>query len=113
MRSDKLNITYIADSIHQIQIYTQDGREAFMQTRIIQDAVIRNFLVIGEAIKNISTDLKSAHPDVSWRSVAGFRDVLIHNYIHVNLDLVWDIIEIDLPSFKIQIEAILQELEQR
>ena len=112
MKDDKLYLIHIAERIGQIESYTQSGRDAFMQTRMIQDAVIRNFEVIGEATKRISEDLKLAYPDVSWREMVGFRDVLIHNYINVNLNVVWDIIERDLPQLKRKVEAILQELRE-
>lgn len=110
MRDDRLNMTYITDCISQIQTYTRDGKSTFVQTRMIQDAVIRNFEVLGEATKNLSDNLKLAYPDVPWRKMAGFRDVLIHNYINVDLELVWEIIQVDLADLKPKIEAIVQTL---
>ena len=81
-----------------------------MQTPMIQDAVVRNFEIIGEATKRLSQDLKQAYPDIRWQQITGFRDVLIHNYVRVDLDEVWGIIERDLPSLKAKIKVILQEL---
>jgi uncharacterized protein with HEPN domain len=81
-----------------------------MKASMIQDAVIRNFEVMGEAAKRVSEDVRQAHPKVPWRRVAGFRDFLIHDYLKVNLSRVWEIIECDLPELKSQIEVILQEL---
>jgi len=68
--------------------YTCDGKEVFLQTVIIQDAVIRNFEVIGEASKRLSPEIRVAYSDVSWQQIAGFRDVLIHDYLKVNLNRV-------------------------
>ncbi|MBI3961810.1 MAG: DUF86 domain-containing protein [Deinococcus sp.] len=110
MKDDQLYLLHIAQCIQRIESYTQDGRAAFMASSLTQDAVIRNLEIIGEATKRISQDLKQAYPDVPWRRVAGLRDVLIHNYIRVDLDEVWNVMEADLPGLKSKIEAILQEL---
>lgn len=108
MTDDGLNITCIAECIARIEEYTSAGQEAFETTRMIQDAVVRNFQVIGDATKNLSSDLKQAYPDVPWRRMAGFRDVLVHDYLRIDFNLVWEIIEIELPRFKPQILEILQ-----
>ncbi|MBE8989219.1 DUF86 domain-containing protein [Nostoc sp. LEGE 12450] len=80
--------------------YTQDGKEAFLQTTIIQDAVIRNFEIIGEATKRLSSEIRAAYPDVPWQQVAGFRDILIHDYLKVNLNRVLGVVEQNLPPLK-------------
>ncbi|WP_339384034.1 HepT-like ribonuclease domain-containing protein [Fischerella sp. FACHB-380] len=79
---------------------------------MIQDAVIRNFEIIGEATKRLSAEIRAADPDVPWQQVAGFRDVLIHDYLKVNLNRVWGVIEQNLPQLKATVEAILQELRE-
>lgn len=110
MKDNKLYLINIAEGIRRIEAYTRDGQRAFMQSPMIQDAVIRNFEVIGEAAKRVSDEFKPGHPDVPWRRVAGFRDVLIHDYMGVDLNEVWNIVERDLSNLKREIEAILQEL---
>lgn len=110
MRDDRVNIAFIAECIRKIESYTQCGKDNFMQTPMIQDAVVRNFEVIGEATKNLSADLRLSYPDVPWRKMAGFRDVLIHNYINVDLEIVWEIVEAELPPLQNDIETILSQL---
>ena len=107
MKDDRLYLIHISESIGRIETYAKDGRAAFLQSPLIQDAVIRNFEIIGEAAKQLSPKLKQAHPNVPWRSVAGFRDVLIHQYTGVDLDEVWNIVEHALPDLRRQIDAIL------
>jgi uncharacterized protein with HEPN domain len=79
-----------------------------MQNKMIQDAVIRNFEIIREATKRLSPELRSKYSDIPWQQMAGLRDVLIHDYLKVNLNLVWQIIEQNLSNLKTQITAILQ-----
>jgi uncharacterized protein with HEPN domain len=73
---------------------------------------MRNFEVIGEAVKQLSPDLRDQYADVEWRRVAGFRDVLIHNYMGVDLDEVWNVIEKDLPRLKRTVKAMLEDVDR-
>jgi uncharacterized protein with HEPN domain len=80
-----------------------------MNSKVTQDAVIRNLEIIGEATKRISTDLRHQNPDIAWREMAGMRDVLIHDYFGVDLKIVWNVVEYELPKIKIKINPLLRE----
>ena len=107
MNSDEVYLRHILDAIEKIVRFTADGRAAFDADDKTQDAVIRNFEVIGEAVKNLSSGLKNNHPKIEWTKIAGMRDKLIHHYFGVKLDIVWDTVTSVLPDFKASIVAII------
>lgn len=73
------------------------------------DSTLRRIEVIGEAVKNISPELKAQYPDVEWKGIIGTRDKLIHAYFKVDMDIVWDVVENELPKLKEQINSIMNE----
>ena len=108
MKDDKLYLIHISECIHRIESYTQNGKAHFIESRMEQDAVTRNFEIIGEAVKKVSEKFKQSHPEIPWKRIAGLRDVLIHDYMGVDFEEVWRIIEQYLPDLKIKIEAFLK-----
>ena len=110
MADDRVYLEDILERFQRIETYTQSGRDAFLQSVLIQDGVIRSFEVMGEAVKHLSPTLRQKHPEVPWRQMAGFRDVLIHNYMGLDLEEVWNAVERDLPDLKLKIERVLQKL---
>lgn len=88
MKRDVAYLSHIRDAARRIQDYTRDGQEAFMASTLIQDAVIRNLEIIGEATKALSPVFRKQHPNIPWSSMAGMRDVLIHGYMGVDLKIV-------------------------
>jgi uncharacterized protein with HEPN domain len=101
-------LEHIRDAIRRIEKYTADGEDAFFADEMKQDAVVRNLEIMGQAAKNLSLEFKGGHPEVPWKQMAGTRDKIIHEYFGVNWDLVWDIVERELPPLKRQIESLLQ-----
>lgn len=110
MKDDRLYIIHILERIHKIEEYTNGGYQDFIASSLQQDAVIRNLEVIGEAVRNISDRLKQAYPDVPWRRIAGLRDLLIHRYMGVDVQEVWNIVEKDIPELKEAVRRIDDEI---
>ena len=82
--------------------------EAFLADTRTQDAVVRNLEIIGEATKNLSTELRAQHPDMPWKGMASVRDRLIHHYFGVNLDVVWHIVTTELPDVASRIHEMIR-----
>lgn len=107
MKSDLPYLGHIADSLDAIESYVAGGRDTFMTQRLIQDAVIRNFEIIGEAASRLSAAGREGSDD-TWRKVIAFRNRLIHGYWSVDLLLVWDVIQNDLPTLKREVARLLR-----
>lgn len=113
MKRDKIFLKHIIENISLIEKSLQGIRkEDFFKDRDKQDANLRRLEIIGEAVKNISKELKTNYSSIPWRSIAGTRDKLIHEYFGVDLEITWSIIKKDLPLLKKEIEKILKKLEK-
>ena len=108
MKDQQVYLSDILERIRRIELFTVDGHEAFNQSLVIQDAVIRSFEVIGEAVKRLSPDLTQRYTEIPWRQIAGFRDVPIHDYGDVDLDEVWEVIDKNIPALKQAVEELLK-----
>lgn len=111
MRDDRIHILHILDCVRRIEAYCQNGEEAFRASELIQDAVLRNLQTLSESTQRISDHLKSLHPEVDWRAIAGFRNVLVHDYLGISLERVWGIVSVHLRVLGSQMEAIRRETD--
>jgi len=100
-------MAHITDAIQQIFAYTEGmDYSEFRTVRMAQDAVIRQFEIIGEAAKNLSAEFRSRNDSIPWKDLAGFRDKLIHQYFGVDLATVWRSVEDDLPVLMEELRKI-------
>jgi uncharacterized protein with HEPN domain len=110
MKDDRLYLVHVLECIDRIERYTTEGKEAFLADERTQDAVLRNLQVLSESTQRLSEDLKAAHPEVDWRGISGLRNVLVHDYLGINLIRVWEIVEGDLSELKESIHNIFLDL---
>ena len=109
-RDPKLYLDDIYDSARKILEYTKSlSPEDFTKSDMVFDAVIRNFEIIGEASRSIPSDLKAKYPSIEWTKLAGFRNILIHEYFGIDRDILWDVISNHLPLLIREIQRILEQ----
>ena len=110
MKDDKLYLEHILEAIDKVKKYTaQVVYDEFVANEMMGDAVVRQFEIIGEACSNLSIDFRQQHPEISYRDIIDMRNVLIHNYTGVNLKIVWETCQKDLPKLRPLIETALND----
>ena len=108
MRDDTERLRDILEAIERLEKYANQGKTMFEQQELIQTWVIYHLQIIGEAARAISQEFKARHNEISWRDASDLRNLIIHEYFRVNLDIIWDIVQNDIPPLKQQIEEILE-----
>lgn len=113
MEKSIVRIKHILEAITRIEFITNSiNFDQFFEDWIKQDAAIKNFQVIGEATKNLDEEIISKYPEVAWRQAKGMRNIVVHEYFGINIEYLWNTIQENLPTFKTQIEQILNDLEK-
>ncbi len=106
MKDDAVYLRHILECIRRAEENTSAGYDAFMGSHTLQDAVLRNLQTMAESTQRLSDDAKSAHPNVDWRAISGFRNVLVHNYLGIDLEQIWAAIQRDMPVLKTAVEEL-------
>ena len=110
-RGDAFYLKAMLQALESLAGYSSVGRQAFMGDTMRQDATICRLAVLGEAAKHISDELRKKNTDVPWRYMTGLRDILVHDYFGVDLDMLWGILEIDLPPLRTQLASIYESIQ--
>lgn len=113
MKDGTVYLRHIADALVRIAEYVPKEKQAFLDDTQCQDAVMRNLGVIGEAVKKLPPSIRAQRPEVHWKDIAGMRDRLIHDYVSVDIELVWDTVQRDLPILRAAIIALLDKGESQ
>jgi len=107
MKEDSVYLNHILDCIANIEEDTVQGHERFMASRTHRDAVLRNLQVMAESTQCLSDELKATQPEIEWREIAAFRNILVHDYLGIDLETIWEITQRDIPRLKRAIITIL------
>ena len=113
MKDDRVYLRHILRCIARIDEYTVEGRDTFVASALVQDGVIRNLQILAESSRRLGDAVKARHPDVDWTGLAGFRNVLVHDYLGVDLELVYRAVEHDVPRLKKACESAIAEVEDQ
>ena len=103
-------VHHALDAINIVEVYIKDtlNLDKFLQDNKTHDAVVRQLIIVGEALRNLPKEFTAVHPELDTSGPVGLRNVLIHEYFDVNLKTVWALIEKDLPQLKLDLEKCLQ-----
>jgi len=109
--SDRVLLAHIRECIERIREYTGGDRAAFYDSRLVQDAVVRNLQTLAESTQRLSEAIKATEKDVPWQAIAGFRNVLVHAYLGIDLDAVWSVVDRDLPVLAATVGRMARTVE--
>jgi uncharacterized protein with HEPN domain len=109
MKEDRVYLQHILECIRRIEANTAGGHTQFLESHTLQDAVLRNLQTLAESTQRLSAPMKDTHPAIPWRQIAAFRNILVHNYLGIDLENIWDIIQRDISVLK---RAIILMLER-
>ena len=109
-KADGVLLDHIRECIERIQEYTGRERAVFFESHLVQDAVVRNLQILAESTQRLSETIKDNEKDVPWRAIAGFRNVLVHGYLGIDLEIVWSVVEKDLPKLSSAIERMARSV---
>lgn len=110
MKDDTVYLKHINECIRRIQDNIIGGRDRFMASHTLQDAVLRNLQTMTEATMCLSEGLKATHPEIEWARIVAFRNVLVHNYLGVDMERIWDVLQRDVPVLKQAVLIMLEDI---
>lgn len=111
--ADRVLIAHMRDCMDRITEYTQSERVRFESSRLVQDAVVRNLQTLAESSQRLSNALKATEPQIPWRELAGFRNLIVHGYLGIDLGAVWLVVEQDLPPLSEALNRMVEKVEPR
>lgn len=109
MKDDGVHLLHILDCIRRIEEDTIGGKDAFFSSRTLQDAVLRNLQTLAESAQRLSEHIKTRYPQVEWRRIGAFRNVLVHDYLGIDIERIWEIIQRDVPDLKKTVMSMLED----
>ena len=110
MRDHRERLLDILEAIERTEKYTEQGRSAFEQDELVQVWTLHHLQIIGEASRSLDPEFRDQFPEIPWAEIIGMRNILVHQYFEIDTDLVWSVVERDLPVLKKTIQSILERL---
>jgi uncharacterized protein with HEPN domain len=108
MRDERERLKDILEALAAIERYAIQGKQAFDHQELIQVWIIHHLQIIGEAVNSLPSEMTTQYPDIPWRQIVAFRNMVVHEYFRVSPNLIWSIVQNNLPSLLIAVEAMLE-----
>lgn len=112
-KPDEVYLAHMLECIERVQTYCAQGEVAFRASRLIQDATLRNLQTMAESSQRLSDTTKAMVPTVPWRAIAGFRNIIVHDYLGLDVDVIWRVVADDLPPLKLGLLQVAAALQTR
>jgi len=107
VRDEKERLQDILESVTRIEHHADQGKQQFEKSSLIQDGICYQLLIIGESVRNLPPELRQQYCRVPWSAIIGMRNILVHEYFAIDMEIVWSVVEQNLPNLKYEIEKIL------
>jgi uncharacterized protein with HEPN domain len=115
--TDRLYLSHMLECIEHIEEYTQGDEQLFRNSRLVQDAILRNLQTLAESSQRLSQTVKSELAEIPWRAIAGFRNILVHDYLGIDIEVIWRVVSDELPQLKAALtgkaDQLLNDKSQR
>jgi uncharacterized protein with HEPN domain len=112
VRTDRERLLDAVEAIDRIERHTNQGEAEFRHNELIQSWVVRHLQILGEAIRGLSAELRAQHSELPWPEIVGMRNILVDDYFDIDQDIVWSVVEDDLPTLRRSLERILADLSR-
>jgi uncharacterized protein with HEPN domain len=113
MRSERERLLDILEAIERIEKYSARGKPAFLADELLQNWMVNHIILIGEACRSLPDEFQAQHTGVPWADIIAMRNLLVHHYFGIDEEAVWSVVEHDIPDLKLNIQAILKDLEKK
>jgi uncharacterized protein with HEPN domain len=110
MRSDRERLLDVIEAIERIEKYSQKSKTEFDNNELVQNWIIHHLLIVGEAAAQVSEEIQEKYFEIPWSKIIGMRNILVHGYFEIDNEVVWSVVENDLPELKKNIQKILKEI---
>jgi uncharacterized protein with HEPN domain len=108
VRDDRERLLDILEAIERAEKYAAQGKEAFLRDELVQVWILHHLQVIGEATRALDPSFREEFPEIPWTKIIGMRNILVHHYFEIDTEIVWAVVEEDLPSLKEKVRAALE-----
>jgi uncharacterized protein with HEPN domain len=109
VKDERVYLSHILECIQRIEQHRLAGQSEFLASTTLQDAVLRNLHTMAESTQRLSDSLKATQPTIPWDEIAGFRNILVHDYLGIDMEIIWGIMQTEVPELKSAVEAMLPE----